>query len=231
VSVCVSGAVIVSGSTLLGVPTPHALLAFAIASVIVIAIPGPSVLFVIGRTLSLGRRAGVLSVLGNELGALPLVAAVAFGVGAVVADSILLFTTVKLIGGAYLVFLGVQAIRHRKQGLHDPAEMEVAPASSWTVLRQGFIVGVTNPKTIVFFVAALPQFVNFEGGNVPLQMMILGLIFTLVAFVCDSIWVLIAGTARRWFAGSPQRLAAVRATGGGMLVGLGGGLILTGSKR
>ena len=212
-------------------PTPHALLAFAIASVILIAIPGPSVLFVIGRTLSLGRRAGLLSVLGNELGALPLVAAVAFGVGSVVADSILLFTTVKLLGGAYLVFLGVQAVRHRKQGLYDPARVEVAPASSWTVLRQGFIVGVTNPKTIVFFVAALPQFVNFEAGNVPLQMMILGVVFTVIAFVCDGIWALIAGTARQWFARSPQRLATVRATGGSMLIGLGSGLILTGDKR
>ena len=85
---------------------------------------------------------------------------------------------------------------------------------------------MTNPKTIVFLVAALPQFVNFEAGSVPLQMMILGLVFTIVAFVCDSIWALIAGAARQWFARSPQRLAAVRATGGGMLVGLGGGLIL-----
>ena len=90
---------------------------------------------------------------------------------------------------------------------------------------------MTNPKTIVFFVAALPQFVNFEAGSVPLQMMILGLVFILIAFVCDSIWALIAGTARLWFARSPPRLAAVRATGGGMLIGLGGGLILTGNNR
>ena len=185
-------------------PTLHALLAFAVASVILIAIPGPSVLFVIGRSLSLGRRAGLISVLGNELGALPLVAAVAFGVGSVVADSIVLFTTVKLLGGAYLLYLGVQAVRHRRQGLDDPAHTELAPSSSWRVLRQGFIVGVTNPKTIVFFVAALPQFVNFNAGNVPLQMMILGLVFTLVALICDGIWALLAGTARQWFARSPQ---------------------------
>ncbi len=211
-------------------PTLNAVVAFAVASVILVVIPGPSVLFAIGRSLALGRRGGLLTVLGNALGCLPLVAAVAFGVGSVVADSILLFTTVKLLGGAYLVYLGVQAVRHRKAGLGDPAHAEVTPASSWTVLRQGFIVGVTNPKTIVFFVAVLPQFVSFHAGNVPLQMSILGLVFTLVALTCDSVWALLAGTARLWFARSPRRLVAVRATGGGMMIGLGGSLILAGDK-
>ena len=211
-------------------PTLHAVVAFAVASVILVAIPGPSVLFVVGRSLSLGRRGGLLTVLGNELGCIPLVAAVAFGVGSVVADSIVLFTTVKLLGGAYLVFLGIQAIRHRRDGFGDPDHVDVMRASSWSVLRQGFIVGVTNPKTIVFFVAALPQFVDFHAGNVPLQMIILGLVFTLVALICDSVWALLAGTARLWFARSPRRLTAVRATGGGMMIGLGGSLILTGDK-
>jgi threonine/homoserine/homoserine lactone efflux protein len=205
-------------------------MAFAVASAILVAIPGPSVLFVIGRSLSVGRRGGLVSVLGNELGAIPLVVAVAFGVGSVVADSIVLFTTVKLLGGAYLVYLGVLAVRHRKDGLGEPAHADVVPASSWSLLRQGFVVGVSNPKTIVFFVAALPQFVNFEAGNVPLQMVILGLVFTVVAFTFDSIWALLAGTARLWFARSPQRLAAVRSTGGGMMIALGGSLILTGEK-
>jgi threonine/homoserine/homoserine lactone efflux protein len=214
----------------MGVPNPHTLVAFAVASVILVAIPGPSVLFVIGRSLSLGRRAGLVSVLGNELGALPLVAAVAFGVGSVVADSIALFSIVKLLGGAYLVYLGVQAVRHRKEALDDPAQLDLAPTSSWRVLQQGFIVGVTNPKTIVFFVAALPQFVDFHAGNVPVQMIVLGLVFTVVAFLCDSVWALLAGTARLWFARSPQRLTAVRATGGSMMIALGGSLILTGDK-
>jgi threonine/homoserine/homoserine lactone efflux protein len=114
--------------------------------------------------------------------------------------------------------------------LGDPAQLDLPPASAWRVLQQGFIVGATNPKTIVFFVAALPQFVNFHAGNVPLQMIILGLVFTVVAFVCDSVWALIAGTARLWFARSPQRLTAVRATGGGTMIALGGSLILTCDK-
>jgi threonine/homoserine/homoserine lactone efflux protein len=114
--------------------------------------------------------------------------------------------------------------------LGDPAQLDLPPASAWRVLQQGFIVGATNPKTIVFFVAALPQFVNFHAGNVPLQMIILGLVFTVVAFVCDSVWALLAGTARLWFARSPQRLTAVRATGGGTMIALGGSLILTCDK-
>ena len=211
-------------------PTLQAIAAFAVASMILLAIPGPSVLFVIGRSLSLGRRGGLMSVVGNELGGLPLVAAVAFGVGAVVADSIVLFTVVKLLGGAYLAYLGVQAIRHRRDGLDDTPGAAAAGPSSWSVLRQGFLVGVTNPKTIVFFVAALPQFVDFHAGYVPLQMIVLGLVFTLVALVFDSLWALLAGSARQWFARSPRRLSAVRATGGGMMIGLGGSLVLTGTK-
>ncbi|OKH75518.1 lysine transporter LysE [Mycobacterium sp. SWH-M1] len=209
-------------------PTWEALAAFAVASVVIIAIPGPSVLFVIGRSLSSGRRAGLLSVVGNELGALPLVAAVALGVGTVVAQSILLFTLIKLAGAAYLAYLGVQAIRGRRD-LTVLASGEHA-ASPWQSLRQGFIVGVTNPKTIVFFVAVLPQFVDVHAGAVATQMMVLGVLFTLIALAGDSVWALAAGTARAWFATSGKRLAAVRAAGGTMMIGLAGALALTGNK-
>ena len=211
-------------------PPLETLAAFAAASAILIAIPGPSVLFVIGRSLSLGRPGGLLSVIGNELGGLPLVAAVAFGVGTIVAESIVLFTIVKLLGAAYLVYLGVQAIRHRRDGVGTESVPGRRAPSHWVTLRQGFVVGVTNPKTIVFFVAALPQFVDVRAGNVPMQMMVLGLLFTLIALIFDSMWALLAGAARTWFASSPRRLTAIRATGGGMMIGLGGTLALTGSK-
>jgi threonine/homoserine/homoserine lactone efflux protein len=210
-------------------PSWEALTAFAFASLILIAIPGPSVLFVVGRSLTLGRRSGLLSVLGNEIGALPLVAAVAFGIGTVVAQSIVLFTIVKLVGASYLIYLGVQAMRHRRDHPGIDATQYQSP-SSWVSLRQGFIVGATNPKTMVFFVAALPQFVDFHAGNVAIQMMTLGLVFTVIAFVCDSIWALLAGTARLWFATSTKRLESVRGVGGAMMVGLGGTLALTGNK-
>lgn len=211
-------------------PSLEAVIAFALASVILIAIPGPSVLFVIGRSLALGRGGGLWSVLGNELGALVPIAAVALGVGSVVAQSVVLFTIVKLLGAMYLAYLGIQAIRHRRDGIGDASSESPHKVSAFVVLRQGFIVGATNPKTIVFFVAALPQFVDFHAGAVPVQMMVLGLVFTVIAFVCDSVWALLAGTARAWFARSPRRLAAVRGTGGGMMIGLGGVLLLADNK-
>lgn len=211
-------------------PGPGALFAFTFAAVLIVLIPGPSVLFVIGRSLSFGRRGGLMSVLGNELGALPLVAAVAFGIGSIVAESIAVFTIIKLLGAAYLVCLGVQAMRHRGNGLAGAAMGERRQVSSWSLLRQGFVVGVTNPKTIVFFIAVLPQFVNFHAGAVRVQMMVLGLVFTLVALVFDSVWALLAGTAREWFARSPRRLRAASALGGGMMIVLGGAVALTGNN-
>ncbi|GAA1222496.1 LysE family translocator [Microbacterium maritypicum] len=203
------------------------LVAFAVASVVIIAIPGPSVLFVIGRSLSLGRRAGVLSVVGNALGTVPAVLAVAFGVGAIVASSVVAFTVIKIIGAVYLVWLGVQAIRHRHAHTTDA---DRTPASTGRLLRQGFIVGITNPKTIAFFVAVLPQFVSPSTGPVWAQLLLLGLLFQALALVCDSVWALAAGTARTWFARSPRRMSTLSGTGGVMMIGLGGTLALSGAK-
>ena len=212
-------------------PTPDALAAFALAAIILIVIPGPSVLFVIGRSLSYGRRGGVLSVIGNGLGTLPLVVAVALGVGTIVAQSALLFTIIKMLGAAYLVYLGIQAIRHRGDStVADAAETVHRPLSTGVMLRQGFIVGITNPKTIVFFVAVLPQFVNFPAGNIPFQMMFLGLVAVTIGFLCDAVWVLLASSARQWFARSPRRMVGIRASGGVLMVGLGVGLAATGNK-
>ena len=126
------------------VPT-SSLLGFALASLALIVIPGPSVLFVIGRSLALGRAGGLLSVLGNALGMLPLIAAVALGVGAVVAQSVVVFTIIKFAGAAYLVYLGVQAIRHRR---HTAVTHEATPPSRsrMRILSEGFLVGITNPN-------------------------------------------------------------------------------------
>jgi threonine/homoserine/homoserine lactone efflux protein len=209
-------------------PSTSSLLAFALASFAIIIIPGPSVLFVIGRSISLGRRGGLLSVLGNELGGLPLIAAVAFGVGTVVSESIVVFSIVKIVGALYLAYLGVQTIRHRRDAA---PEQDRAPASSRRIVLQGFLVGVTNPKTIVFFIAALPQFVDYHRGMIPVQMLVLGLVFTVVAFLSDGAWAMIAGTARTWFATSPRRLSTMKGIGGGMMIGLSGVLLLTGNKR
>ncbi len=203
------------------------LVAFTLASVVIIVIPGPSVLFVIGRSIAFGRRAGVLSVVGNSLGTVPAVVAVAFGVGTIVASSVVAFTVIKIAGAVYLVWLGVQAIRHRRDGAAITA---VGGRSAWTLLRQGMVVGLTNPKTIAFFVAVLPQFLSPAAGPVWAQLLILGLLFQVLALLCDSAWALAAGTARAWFARSPRRISGLAGAGGVMMIGLGGALAFTGAK-
>ena len=204
--------------------------AFIVASIVLIVIPGPSVLFVIGRSLALGRLGGLLSVVGNALGMVPLVAAVALGVGALVAQSVVIFTIIKFAGALYLVYLGVQAIRHRADAA-AAVNGAVATRSHWRQLGEGFIVGVTNPKTIAFFVAVLPQFVDFTAGSIPLQLFELGVVFIVLALICDSVWALAASAARNWFARSPKRAAHLAATGGVMMIGLGGVLALTGNEH
>ena len=202
-------------------------LAFGLASILLALIPGPTVLFVVGRSLSLGRRAGLLSVLGNSLGLLPLVLAVALGIGALVAGSVVVFTIVKLVGATYLVCLGVQAFRHRGE---DVAAVAATPRSTVRILRDGFMVGVSNPKSMVFLAAVLPQFVDHDGGSIPVQMVLLGLIFVAVALSTDSTYAYAAGTAREWFGGEPRRLRRMQGSGGLMMIGLGGTLALTGQK-
>lgn len=209
------------------VPTSH-LLAFVVASFVLTVVPGPSVLFVIGRSLALGRRAGLLTVLGNTLGLLPLVIAVALGVGAVVQRSIVVFTVLKLAGAAYLVYLGVQAFRHRHRGSGEAVDER--PRSAWRIVREGFVVGVSNPKAVVFLAAVLPQFAAPEAGAVAAQVVVLGLVFMIVALLSDSLWAVVAGTARGWLGGSPRRLSRMQAGGGLMMIGLGGSLALTGQK-
>ncbi|WP_030171198.1 LysE family translocator [Spirillospora albida] len=206
-------------------------LSFGAVALVIIVIPGPNVLFVVGRALAHGRRTALAGVLGGVLASVVLTAAVAFGVGAVVERSVIVFTTLKIAGALFIVYLGVQAVRHRGSlrdavGGIDGGETRGAGRD----LLQGFLVGVTNPKTIVFFAAVLPQFVERGNGHVPLQMVVFGLIFGLLALLSDGLWGLAAGTARAWFARSPRRLAAIGGTGGLMMIGLGVSIALTGRR-
>ncbi|MFC5750678.1 LysE family translocator [Actinomadura rugatobispora] len=207
------------------------LLGFSAMALAIIVIPGPTVLFVVGRALAHGRRTAMTSVAGNELGALLMTVLVALGIGSIVERSILVFTALKLIGAAYIIYLGVQAFRNRRslEGAMDELDAGQRRGSA-RELWQGFVVGATNPKTIVFFAAVLPQFVERGNGHVPLQMMIFGLVFCLIALLCDSVWGLTAAAARSWFARSPHRLAAVGGTGGLMMIGLGLTVATTGRK-
>ncbi|WP_369393334.1 LysE family translocator [Streptomyces sp. CG1] len=207
----------------------ESILAFAAMSLLVIVIPGPSVLFVIGRALAHGRRTALATVLGNLIGSYLLVTAVAWGLGILVETSAAVFTGVKLAGAAYLVYLGVQAFRHRKEMC--AADME-APAGERrgdlrTVL-DGVFVGFTNPKGLIFFAAVLPQFVNHSAGRVPLQMMVLGLVPVAIGMITDTLWGLGASAARSWFARSDRRLSMVGGAGGFAMIGLGVTVAATG---
>jgi threonine/homoserine/homoserine lactone efflux protein len=194
----------------------------------IIVIPGPSVMFVVGRALSLGRRAALVTVAGNALGFYVQVVFVALGLGAVVERSVAVFTAIKLIGAVYLVWLGVQAVVHRTANARaSMVEDESGAVAHRSVFVDGFVVGVANPKTIVFFAAILPQFVQTGGAPAGLQMLELGVVFAVIALLSDSVWGLAAGTARAWFVSSPRRLELVGAAGGVAIVGLGIRLALT----
>jgi threonine/homoserine/homoserine lactone efflux protein len=210
------------------VPSLQTLLTFTLAGVVLVIIPGPSVLFIVGRALAHGRRAALASVAGNTTGASIVVIVVALGFGAIAAQSIAVFTTLKLVGAAYLVYLGVQTIRKRGDLVARFAQ-PAAPADRRMFL-QGVIVGVTNPKVLVFFAAVLPQFVDTAAGDATTQMLVLGLLFAVIAASLDSAWGLAAGTARSWLATSPDRLRWMGGIGGTSLILMGAGLALTGRK-
>ncbi|MEQ1787265.1 MAG: LysE family translocator [Acidimicrobiales bacterium] len=206
----------------------RSLTTFAVTAFLLIIVPGPSVLFVISRGVALGRRAALLTVVGNAAGVLVQVLVVAAGLGAVLERSTVLFDAVRLAGAAYLVYLGVQAIRHRRELSTVLDVTGVRPSRH--ILREGFVVGVTNPKLIVFFTAVLPQFVEPTAGPVPVQLLIFGGVFVAIALVMDSCWGLAAGTARTWLAGKPHRLERLGGAGGLVIIGLGARLALTGRK-
>jgi len=205
-------------------------LAFGLAALVLIAIPGPSVVFVIGRALAYGRGVALASVLGNSLGLLTIVVLVALGLGVVVQESIIVFQVLKLVGAAYLVYLGVEAFRHRREFLgQDLAAGPRGPAMTWRrAIRQGYVVGVSNPKAYLILAAVLPQFVDRGAGHVQLQLLLLGLLAFGIGMVSDSTWAIVASQLRSWFVRSPRRGAALGAVGGVSMIGLGVGLAVTG---
>jgi threonine/homoserine/homoserine lactone efflux protein len=204
---------------------------FFVTVYVLILIPGPSVLFVISRGVSLGRRAALATVAGNASGFALQLALVSIGLGAVVARSDAVFTTLKLVGAAYLVYLGVRNMRDRKQlaAIFGTAPVARKPLSR--IIREGFFVGATNPKGIIIFTAVLPQFINRSQGHATLQLASLGAICIVIALLSDGIWALASGTARHWLGSSPRRLERMSAAGGVMLVGLGVGLAVTGRAK
>jgi len=198
-------------------PSTSNLIGFLLLAIVIIVVPGPSVLFAIGRALVLGTRLAVLSVLGNALGVGLQIILVALGLGVVIQQSPAVFFTIKVIGALTIAYLGIKAFADRsKLELADEAT-----SSSSTVLKQSIVVGITNAKTFVFFVAALPSFVSPADGNPIVQMLFLGLIFSIIGIASDMVYAVSAGKARDWLSTSKQRLENFRGAGGIALALLG----------
>ncbi len=199
-------------------PSAANILGFTLLAIVIIVVPGPGVLFAVGRALVLGTKPALLSVLGNALGVGVQIVVVALGLGVLIQSSPEAFFVIRLAGALMIGYLGIRAILQRRQSLEDGADK---PHSRSTILKESVVVGLTNAKTLVFFLAALPSFVSVEDGNPIIQMLLLGLIFSIIGIASDSIYAVAAGRARDWLATSEQRLATFRGLGGLALTLLG----------
>lgn len=200
---------------------PSRLWEYLIATILIIWAPGPSVLFTIARAIAWGRAAAVATVAGNTLGMFLVSILVAFGLGPLLQRSHLFYNSVQWAGGLYLIYLGYAAIKASKLDAEGMQKAEVVKPSLITSAKNGFWVGVLNPKSIVFFAAILPAFVDKDKNTVTQQLLILGIIFCLIAFLSDSTYGLLAGTAREWLSTDLKRLIFMRRFGGSVMIGLG----------
>jgi threonine/homoserine/homoserine lactone efflux protein len=200
---------------------PSRLPEYIVAAMVIILAPGPSVLFVIARAIAWGRATAVFTVAGNVTGAFSLSVFVALGLGPVLERSEVAYIAVQWGGGLYLIYLGIEAIWKRSVHAADMANQgDVAPSIRRSI-RDGFWVGALNPKGVVFFAAVLPQFIDRERGSITAQLIFLGAVFAVLAFVSDGSWGVLAGTARNWLATDSKRLEKLRATGGAIMILLG----------
>ena len=200
---------------------PSRLPEYIVAAMVIILAPGPSVLFVIARAIAWGRKTAVFTVAGNVTGAFALSTLVAVGLGPILQRSDLAYAAIQWGGSLYLMYLGVEAIRQRKIHAEDMRNQGDAAPGIARSIRDGFWVGALNPKGLVFYAAVLPQFVDRDRGNVALQLIFLGAVFSILAFISDGTWGLLAGTARQWLATDAKRLEKLRATGGIVMIILG----------
>ncbi len=202
------------------------LLLFMSAALVLLAIPGPAVLYVTSRSIGLGRSAGLVSALGIGVGTLVHVAAAAVGLSALLMSSAAVFGLVKYLGAAYLIYLGLQKLRGT-ESLDLSGEAPRANLSR--VFGQGVIVNILNPKTALFFFAFLPQFVDPSRGNVALQILFLGTLFAAMGITSDSLWALFAGTVARRLSRNTGWMRTQRYISGGMLISLGVATAFAGS--
>ena len=199
-------------------PSSSNLTAFLLLALVINVVPGPGVLFTIGRALILGTKAALLSVLGNAVGVGMQIVVISLGLGVAIQQSELLFLAIRVFGAAMIIYLGVKAILSRAD---FDLNVKEETSSAAIVVRQSFVVGITNAKTFVFFIAALPSFTSPELGNPIIQMLVLGAIFSVIGIASDSVYAVAAGQARQWLASSHQRLSTFRGIGGIALTLLG----------
>jgi threonine/homoserine/homoserine lactone efflux protein len=202
---------------------------FALASLVLIVIPGPGVLFIVGRALAHGRRTALATACGHAAGNYGVAACVAVGLGTLLQRSDQVFLAVKVAGALYLVWLGIHAIRQRKS-LAGALVSAPETREGWRAARDGAMVGITNPKAYILFGAILPQFVNRAAGHVPGQMLLLGLVSVLIGAASDCCWGVAASAVRAWFASSPRRYELVGGAGGLAMIGVGVTVAITGRK-
>jgi threonine/homoserine/homoserine lactone efflux protein len=191
---------------------------FVLAALALAVVPGPAVLYIVARSVDQGRGAGLVSALGISVGGLVHVAAATIGLSSLLASSATAFTVVKYAGAAYLIVLGMRRLLTRE---HVPDEIARPPSGRRRIFRDGVVVNVLNPKTALFFLAFLPQFVDADAAAAPLQIFLLGLIFVAIALCSDSAWALVAGTLGGWLRRSRWYLGVKRWVTGAVFVGLG----------
>ena len=189
-------------------------------------VPGPSVMFVIARAVAWGRITALLTALGNALGMLLLSVFIAVGLGPLLQRYALLLIVVQVLGGMYLIHLGIDAWRHRQEHADDMVKIEEVKPSNYQILRQGFTVGALNPKALVFFSAVFPQFVDPDVGSITIQLLIFGAIFTALALLLDGTWGVLVGSSRDWFVTSRNRLVFLRTVGAVVMMALGVGVMI-----
>jgi threonine/homoserine/homoserine lactone efflux protein len=209
------------------IPNHSSLLLFVSAALVLLAIPGPAVLYVTSRSIGLGRSAGLVSALGIGVGTFVHVAAAAVGLSALLMSSVAAFSVAKYLGAAYLIYLGIQKLRSEES--FDVAE-EARRVKLSRVFGQGIIVNILNPKTALFFFAFLPQFVDASRGTVALQILFLGTLFACMGIASDSLWALFAGTVARQLNRNARWQRTQRYVSGGMLISLGVATAFAGSS-
>lgn len=209
------------------IPDAGTLGLFVAAALALLLVPGPAVLYVVARSIDQGRAAGLVSVLGVHLGSLVHVSAAAVGLSSLLVSSAVAFSVVKYAGAAYLVYLGVRALVTRE----ERGEVEVRAAPRRELLREGAVVNILNPKTALFFLAFLPQFVEPDAGYVGLQLVFFGLVFVGLGLVTDSIYAIAAGTAGDWLRSSRVFVGMRRWVSGSVFIGLGLATAFSGSRQ